>query len=329
MIEIQDNVWMQVIQKYNRPDARRSWFQLISNLILYSAGYALMIWSLSVSYWLTLLLAFPVAGIMVRLFIIFHDCGHGSFFKSGRLRKIVGFITGTLTFTPYTSWTNSHGIHHKTAGNLDKRGVGDVWTLTVKEYMGSKQWDRLKYRIYRHPITMFGVGSILAFVILNRFTRKDMNSAQRMGVYITNAGLLVLTVGMSLLIGLQSFLLIQLPLIHIAGILGFWLFYVQHQFDPSYWSHSDTWDYRKVALEGSSFYNLPAVFRWFTGSIGYHHIHHLSPMIPNYNLRRCHNENEMFRKIKPLSFKRSLMSLRFRLWDEDHGRMIGFREVKD
>lgn len=330
MKEQVEDAWMSVISRYNHPDQRKSWFQFISAVIFYLLGVTLMILSLNWGYWISLLIAVPVAGLLIRIFIIFHDCGHGSYFKSPLLRKIAGFITGILTFTPYMTWSVNHQIHHKTAGNLDKRGVGDVWTMTVKEYLGSSAWNKLKYRVYRHPFAMFGVGALLGFVILSRFTHKDMVPSQRMGVYITNAGLLAIATGMSLLIGFKSFLMIQLPVIYLAGIMGIWLFYVQHQFDPSYWAHSDSWDYKKVALEGSSFYRLPGFFRWLTGNIGYHHVHHLSPLIPNYNLKRCHdeNKNKIFSDIHPLTFRHSLHSLGFRLWDEDRGRMVSFRECR-
>lgn len=323
-----DNSWMQIISKYNHPDKLKSWWQLSANILLYAVVWFLMIQSISVSYWLTLPLTVVGAGFLIRLFIIYHDCGHGSYFKSARLRNVVGYFIGILTFTPYYWWVHNHAIHHKTAGNLEKRGIGDVWTLTVEEYQQKSRWQKLVYRLYRNPFTMFGVGAFVVFLFTNRFTKKEMDKKGRTGVYITNAGLLIFAVGMSLLIGVKSFLLIQLPVIYIAGMSGFWLFYVQHQFDPSYWSHEEDWDYKRVALEGSSYYKLPGLLRWFTGNIGFHHIHHLSPLIPNYNLRRCHFENTMFSEIKPLTFWGSFRALTFRLWDENSSQMISFRKFK-
>jgi omega-6 fatty acid desaturase (delta-12 desaturase) len=327
-MEKNDTSWMKIIMKYNHPDNKRSWFQLISNCLMYFGGLALMVWSLQWSYWFTLLLALPVAGILVRIFIIFHDCGHGSFFKSKNLETFIGYFTGILTFTPFKPWSDNHLIHHKTAGNLDKRGTGDVWTLTVKEYLESSVWKRLGYRLYRHPLVMFGLGSLFVFIIFQRLTYREMDTTQRMGVYITNGGILVNALLLSLMVGFKAFLLIQLPVIYFAGIMGIWLFYVQHQFDPSYWSHTDTWDYHRVAMEGSSFYKLPGIFRWFSGSIGYHHIHHLSPKIPNYNLKKCHDENDFFSGIKPLTFWQSVISMKYRLWDEDNMKMVTIKEIR-
>jgi omega-6 fatty acid desaturase (delta-12 desaturase) len=240
----------------------------------------------------------------------------------------VGLFIGILTFTPYYSWSQQHYVHHETAGNLDKRGIGDVWTMTVAEYEGSSKWTRIMYRFYRHPVTMFGIGAFYVFVIGNRFTKKYMDNKGRMGVYITNLGLLLFAASMSMLIGVKAYILIQAPVIIIAGIFGFWLFYVQHQFDPTYWARTDTWNYKRMALEGSSFYKLPRILQYFSGNIGFHHIHHLSPMIPNYKLSKCHRENALFREIKPLTFWASFRTLTFRLWDEKAGEMISFRKMK-
>jgi omega-6 fatty acid desaturase (delta-12 desaturase) len=326
--ETSETSWIKIVSKYNHPNPVKSWLQFSINLLVFSILWFLMFESLSLSYWITLGLSLPTAGMLVRLFIIYHDCSHGSFFKSRRLRNFTGLLIGVLTFTPYFSWSHNHIIHHETAGNLDKRGIGDVWTLTVEEYRGSSLWNKIVYRFYRNPITMFLVGPLYVFLIGNRFTKKGMDKNGRMGVYITNAGLLVFAGSMILLMGVKAYLLIQFPVIYISGILGFWLFYVQHQFDPSYWTRSDTWDYKRVAMEGSSFYKLPRILQFFTGNIGYHHIHHLSPLIPNYNLARCHRENAMFDKIKPLTFWQSFRAMSFRVWNEQTREMISFRKMK-
>jgi acyl-lipid omega-6 desaturase (Delta-12 desaturase) len=326
--ETSDTSWIKIVAKYNFPNPAKSWWQLTSNLFLYSFFWFLMYESLSISYWITLGLSFPAAGMLVRLFIIYHDCVHGSFLKSGKIRNAIGFFIGVLAFTPYTHWMRNHLIHHETAGNLDKRGIGDVWTMTVAEYRGSSLWTRVQYRFYRHPITMFLIGAPFVFIIGNRFTKKDMTRKGRLGVYITNAGLLLFAVSLSLLIGFRAFLLIQFPVIVISGIIGFWLFYVQHQFDPSYWTRNETWDYKRVALEGSSYYKLPRILQYFSGNIGFHHIHHLSPLIPNYKLSRCHRENDLFRSITPLTFLSSFRALTFRLWNESTGEMISFRKLR-
>ncbi len=326
--ETSNTSWIKIVTKYNRPDTGKSWWQLSVNLLLYSLAWFLMYESLTISWWITFALSFPAAGMLVRLFIIYHDCGHGAFFKSGRLNNSVGLFIGILTFTPYYSWSQQHYHHHETAGNLDKRGVGDVWTMTVAEYDGSSKWNRIMYRFYRHPVTMFGIGAFYVFVIGNRFTKKFMDNKGRMGVYITNLGLLLFAVAMSLLIGVKAFVMIQAPVIIIAGIFGFWLFYVQHQFDPTYWARTDTWNYKRMALEGSSFYKLPRILQYFSGNIGFHHIHHLSPLIPNYKLSKCHRENALFREIKPLTFRASFKTLSFRLWDEAKQDLVSFRKLR-
>jgi acyl-lipid omega-6 desaturase (Delta-12 desaturase) len=320
--------WVQIVKQYNRPDPVKSWVQFWSNLLIYAAAWFLMIESLSVSYWITLALSVPAAGMLVRLFIIYHDCGHGSYFRTPWLRDLMGIFIGILTFTPYYSWSHNHQVHHETVGNLDQRGIGDVWTMTVDEYRKSSRWQKLVYRFYRNPVTMFGIGPLYVFLVGNRFTKKHMDQRGRMGVYITNAGLFLFGMTMSMLFGFRTFVLIQFPVIYLSGILGFWLFYVQHQFDPMHWSRNSTWDYKKVALEGSSYYKLPRVLQYFTGNIGFHHVHHLSPMIPNYNLSRCHHENQLFREIKPIGFWPSFRTVTFRLWNEKTQEMISFRKLK-
>jgi acyl-lipid omega-6 desaturase (Delta-12 desaturase) len=320
--------WIKIVSKYNHPSPLKSWLQFSINLFLYSIAWFLMFESLSLSYWITLGLSIPAAGMLVRLFIIYHDCGHGSYFQSRKLRDVMGIFIGILTFTPYYSWSYNHKIHHETAGNLDKRGIGDVWTMTVTEYKESSRWKKIVYRFYRNPITMFGIGPFYVFLIGNRFTKKSMDNKGRLGVYITNAGLLVFAISMSMLLGIKGFLLIQFPVIYLAGIFGFWLFYIQHQFDPAYWTRTETWDYKKVALEGSSYYKLPRILQYFTGNIGFHHIHHLSPLIPNYYLSRCHHENSLFNRIKPLKFWPAFRAVTFRLWNEKNQEMISFRKLR-
>ena len=320
--------WIEIVKKYNRPDLLKSWLQLSIDIFLYSCIWFLMFESLSISYWITLGLSFPAAGFLVRLFIIFHDCGHGSYFKSRKLRDYTGLFIGILTFTPYFAWINSHKVHHETAGNLDKRGTGDIWTMTVTEYNESSGWKKFAYRFYRNPLIMFLIGAPFLFIVGNRFTKKGMDKNGRLSVYFTNAGLLVYVVSLCLLTGVKAFLLVQVPIIYIAGILGIWLFYVQHQFDPSYWSRNNNWDYKKVALEGSSYYRLPRILQFFSGNIGFHHVHHLSPLIPNYNLSRCHRENSLFNEIKPLTFWKSFKTLSFRLWNEQTQQMVSFRKLR-
>jgi omega-6 fatty acid desaturase (delta-12 desaturase) len=287
-----------------------------------------MYYSLAISYLLTLGLSILAAGFLVRMFIIFHDCGHGSFFRSTRANKIVGTILGSLSFTPYSRWHLDHSIHHKTVGNLDKRGSGDVWTLTVSEYEQLSRRKKLIYRIYRNPIILFGLGAFLLFVIWFRFPRRSMGKSERNSIYVTNLIILTFSVPLILLMGWKAFLMIQLPVIYIATISGVWLFYVQHQFADVIWTRQEEWDYKKMAMEGSSFLKFPRMLQWFSGNIGYHHIHHLSPKIPNYNLERCHKENQMFENIKPVTFVPSIRTMSLRLWNEKAGKLVSFRQFR-
>ena len=325
--ELPGNSWRDIVSRYNRPNISRSIWQMVNSIIPYMFLWFLMYESLKISYWITLPLTMLAAGFLIRIFIIFHDCGHGSFFRSKKLNMIVGNFCGILTFTPYERWTNSHKIHHQTVGNLDKRGTGDVWTLTVDEYLALSHSRKIFYRIYRNPLIMFGLGAYLIFMITNRFTHRRMTWKQRWNIYFTNAAILLIAIGMSFLIGLKAFLLIQLPVMYFASIGGVYLFYLQHQFDDVIWSRQKDWDYKKMAMEGSSFFKLPGLLRWFSGNIGFHHIHHLGPTIPNYNLARCHNENPVFRELKPITFFTSFKALKIKLWDEKLQRAVSFRDI--
>lgn len=318
--------WVDIISKYNKPNIWKSIWQIINSLGPYLLMWYLMYLSLEISYWITLGLAIPAAGFLVRIFIIFHDCGHGSFFRSKKACKIVGTLLGSLVFTPYDRWHRDHGIHHKTVGNLDRRGFGDVWTLTVEEYEKLSKRKKLLYRIYRHPLVLFGIGPFFLFFIWFRFPKRGMQKSDHISTYITNLILLVLFTGMILLIGWKAVLLIQLPIIYFATVAGVWLFYVQHQFENVIWSRQEEWDYKTMALEGSSYLKFPKILHWFSGNIGFHHIHHLSPMIPNYNLEKCHRENSMFETIKPVTFIPSIKAMNFRLWDEKLKRLISFKQ---
>ena len=318
--------WIEIVSRYNKPDNRKSWWQVINSAGSYIVMWILMIWSLKYSYWITLVLAVPAAGFLVRTFIIFHDCGHGSFFRSKRLNAIVGVITGLLVFTPYHRWHRDHHIHHQTVGNLDKRGIGDVATLTVDEYRNRSWLQRFLYRLYRNPFFLFGLAPLLLFVVLYRFPKKYMSVREHVYVQLTNLALVLIVFSMIMAIGWKAYLMIQIPVLYIATVHGVWLFYVQHQFRHVKWSDSSGWDYRTMALEGSSFFRLPAALNWFTGNIGYHHIHHLSPLIPNYNLKKCNDENDLFREIKPITFRTAFESLILRLWDEKKGMLVSFRE---
>ena len=320
--------WREIIVKYAQPNLRSSLWQLTNTLIPYLGLLFLMYLSLEVSYFLTLFLSVFAAGFMVRLFIIFHDCGHGSFFKSTKLSDVVGIILGILTFTPYYKWHRAHKIHHATVGNLDKRGTGDVWVLTVDEFNTLKRWKRRFYRVYRNPLIMFMIGSPLIFLVLNRLTNRHLNKKEKLNVYFTNFVLLLMLVLMHFTIGIKAYLMIQLPVIFIGSVMGVWLFYVQHQFEGVHWYRQDEWDYKTVALQGSSFYKLPKILQWFSGNIGFHHIHHLSPKIPNYKLAKCHKENTLFSEISPITLWTSIRTMKLRLWNERSRKLISFRELQ-
>lgn len=323
-----DRSWQKIIMKYNQPDLRKSIWQILNSFIPYVILWILMVQSLKVSYLLTLFLALIASGLMVRIFIIFHDCGHGSFFKSKKANRMVGMISGLVAFTPYDKWHYHHAEHHATTVNLDKRGIGDVWTMTVEEYRNSSKGKRLIYRAFRNPFVMFTIGPLFMILGQNRFTTKIMDSKQRRNVYFTNFILLAIVIGMSLLLGLKTYLLIQVPLLLISHVVGLWLFYIQHQFEDVSWDRAESWDYKTAAIEGSSFLKLPRILQWFTGNIGYHHVHHLSPRIPNYNLARCQSENELFKDVKPITIAATFRALNLSLWDEASGQLVRFRQVR-
>ncbi len=320
--------WRQAVAGFQHADRRRSAWQLANTLIPYLALWVLMVLSLRVSYWLTLALAIPAAGFMMRTFIIFHDCCHGSFFKSQKANDAVGIITGVLTFTPYYSWRRSHAFHHATAGDLDRRGEGDVWTMTLDEYLAAPRWQRAAYRFMRFPLVTFGLGPLAMFLVVQRFPSRPDRRRERVGVWMTDLALLGILALAAFTIGLKAYILVQLPIVWLGGATGIWLFYVQHNFPDTYWERHARWDYAAVGLKGSSFYRLPAVLRWFSGNIGFHHIHHLSPRTPNYFLKPCHEASPIFRQVKPLTLRASLAALKLRLWDEEQQKLVGFGQIR-
>jgi acyl-lipid omega-6 desaturase (Delta-12 desaturase) len=320
--------WQAVVAKYAMPDAWRSIWQIVNSAIPFIAMWALMAVSLRVGYWLTLLLAFPTAGFMVRMFIIFHDCCHGSFFKSQRANAIVGNVMGIFTLTPFQQWKHEHAIHHATAGDLDRRGSGDVLTLTVKEYLALPWYKKVGYRIMRNPVILFTVGSFIVFAFTHRFWMPGAGRREKASVVWTNLALVVVIGLLIWLVGWQAFLLVEVPILFIACSAGVWLFYVQHNFESTYWERHDQWEFFKAGMSGSSFYKLPAILNWFTGNIGYHHIHHLSPKIPNYKLPVAYKENPLFH-IPPLTIPKSMKSLGYRLWDEEQKMLVGFNILRN
>jgi omega-6 fatty acid desaturase (delta-12 desaturase) len=273
-------------------------------------------------------LAALAGGFLVRVFIIFHDCGHGSFFKSKRANDILGFITGVMAFTPYYHWRWEHALHHSTSGDLDRRGKGDVWTLTVQEYLEASRWKRFAYRLARNPFVLFVVAPLFLFVVRERFPTAGAGRRERDSVYWTNLAVFSLAILLSCVFGIEAYLVIQLMVIAVAGSAGVWLFYVQHQFEGVYWERGEEWDYTTAALQGSSFYKLPKVLQWFSGNIGFHHIHHLSPRIPNYYLEKCHKAEPLFQTVKPVTLFSSFKSFTFRLWDEQRRKLVGYRHLR-
>lgn len=321
--------WRKDIAPYERPQIKHSLWQITNTILPFFLLWFLAYKSLAVSYWLTLALAVPTAGLLVRIFIIFHDCCHKSFFRSKRANDMLGTITGILTFCPYYQWRYSHTVHHATSGNLSQRGVGDIWTLTVDEYVASSPMRRFVYRLYRNPLIMFTVGPIYIFLIDYRFNRKRAGAKERINTYITNMGILCASALLCWAIGWQSFLLVHVPVFFLSGMAGIWLFYVQHQFEETYFEHEEQWDYVKAALKGSSYYKLPKVLHWITGNIGFHHIHHLSPRVPNYHLAAAHRANAYLQDVQAITLLSSLRSLHFRIWNEQSKRFVGFKDVKD
>ncbi|QBJ70195.1 fatty acid desaturase [Bacillus anthracis] len=304
-------------------------WQLINTVVPFIILWYLAYKSLSVSYLLAVVPSLLAAGFMTRIFIIFHDCTHYSFFKSRRANRIVGTCMGVLTLFPFDQWGHDHAIHHATSGNLDKRGTGDIWTLTVDEYVAAPLRLRLAYRLYRNPFVMFGLGPIYVFLLKNRFNRKGARQKERMNTYLTNIIIVAVVAILCWAIGWQSFLLVHGTIFLIAGSVGIWLFYVQHTFEDSYFEEDRDWEYVKAAVEGSSFYKLPKILQFLTGNIGFHHVHHLSPRVPNYKLEEAHNNTLPLKNVPTITLATSLRSLRFRLWDEKSNNFVSFKDVKN
>ena len=321
---------LRALSKYERPNLRKAVWQLVNTLTPYVALWALMAYLVrqGYSYWFTLALAVVAAALLVRIFIVFHDCGHGSFFVSRRANRIVGYLTGVLTCTPYEDWRHVHAAHHATTGDLDRRGRGDVWTLTVKEYLSAPTLRRLSYRFIRNRFVLLGLVPGCLSLITQRFPHRGAGARERASVFITNVAVLAIVTLAALTIGLGTFVLVQLPIMLIAGTAGVWLFYVQHQYEGVYWARHADWDPIRAALEGSSYYQLPRVLQWATGNIGLHHIHHIRPRIPNYNLQQCYDDLPAMRAVTPLTIRGSLKSLRMNLWDEDAKELVSFRSAR-
>ena len=322
--------WSRILTRYRSPNAARSLVE-----ILITFGPFVLLWAATwlgiyFGYWISLLLAVPAAGFLVRLFMIQHDCGHGSFFRSRWLNDWIGRILGVLTLTPYDFWRHTHAVHHASSGNLARRGMGDIDTLTVREYLALPWSGRLRYRLYRHPFVMFGLGPTYMFILQHRLPVGLMRDGWRpwLSTMLTNLGIAMLVAVLIFFIGIKAFLLVHLPILLLAGAAGVWLFYVQHQFEETVWADETSWNRQDAALHGSSHYDLPGILRWFTANIGVHHVHHLSSGIPFYRLRDVLRDHPDLGKVGRLTLLQSLACVRLVLWDESSRKLVSFRQLR-
>jgi len=320
--------WRKAVARYERPSVRRGLVDLATSVVPYLALTVAMYVSLEVSVWISLALAVPAAGFLLRTFIVFHDCAHGSFLPNRRANLWVGRFAGLLVFQPFANWRHNHAVHHGSSGDLDRRGTGDVATLTLEEYLARPWKSRLGYRLFRSPVVMFGIGPIWSLMIGPRLWSSGMRPRQRRSVIATNVVLAIAIAAIVWVVGLEGWLLVQMPTAILAGTAGVFMFYVQHQFEDAYWETSDRWSYADAALQGSSYLKLPKPLQFFTGNIGLHHVHHLSAKIPNYNLQRAHDESSIFHDVPVLSVGNALRAVRLKVIDRQSGRLLTWREVK-
>jgi omega-6 fatty acid desaturase (delta-12 desaturase) len=322
-------VWRDSLGEYERPSWGRGLLDVATSIVPYVALSVLMYASFGkVGYWATFALAIVNGGFLLRTFIVFHDCTHGSFLPSRRANLWVGRLSGLLVFQPFANWRHTHAVHHGTAGDLDRRGTGDIPTLTVDEYLAGSWRKRLGYRLFRNPLVMFGLGPLWSLMLGPRLWSRSMRQRQRRSVVITNLVLAALVGAIWWLVGWQEWLLVQMPSALLAGTAGVWLFYVQHQFEDVYWESGESWRYADAALRGSSYLKLPQPFQFFTGNIGLHHVHHLSTKVPNYNLQRAHDENPIFRDVPVLTVRDGAAAVRLKVIDPDAGRLLTWSEVR-
>jgi omega-6 fatty acid desaturase (delta-12 desaturase) len=319
--------WKAAIRAWQKPSLARSAWQIANTVGSYLLVWCLLDLALGISWWLVVPLAVLGGGLMVRTFIIFHDCGHGSMFRSARANAVWGFVCGVLTFTPYHRWRWEHARHHAHSGNLDQRGIGDIWTLTVAEYQAAPRWRQLSYRLVRNPLVMFLVGPLYLMLVQERTPSTRGHKREKRSVWWMNLAVLAMVVAMASVFGLLPYLLIQFIILAVAGTCGVWLFYIQHQYEDAYWARSKEWNYFDAALEGSSYYQLPRVLQWFSGNIGFHHIHHLNPCIPNYYLERCHHASAFMQAVPPITLRTGFKSVSLRLWDESAQKLVSLREL--
>jgi omega-6 fatty acid desaturase (delta-12 desaturase) len=323
--------WTAVLRGYRAANTLRATRELVVTSVAFVlCGFLLLLAVETGRSWLYLLVLLPGAGFLVRLFMIQHDCGHGAFFPGRRANDWVGRIIGVITLTPYDQWRRSHAVHHASSGNLDRRGIGDVLTLTVDEYRGRSRWGRLRYWLYRHPAVMFGIGPLYLFLFHNRIPVGFVRNGWRpwISTMATNASLACVVGVLIGAVGVKAFSLVYLPLILLGAGAGVWLFYVQHQFEDTHWATGENWSAQQAALYGSSHYDLPRVLRWITANIGLHHVHHLSSRIPFYRLPEVLRDHAEFRNLGRITFMDSLRGLRLVLWDERAQRLVSFRQLR-
>jgi acyl-lipid omega-6 desaturase (Delta-12 desaturase) len=326
---VENASWREVVARYQNTEVSRAFLQLAVTLLPLAAGFALMVASLSLPYWVTLLIAIPTAGFLVRTFIIMHDCAHSSFLPWRRLNDWIGAFTGYLTLTPFAQWRRDHAIHHASSGDLDRRGHGDVDTITVREYRALSKKDQFKYRMKRNPFALLIVGPLyLMYSQRFRERSKATKDKQVWSVWGTNLAIAATVAAFAAFGLLSEFFMVYGPVMYLAGSAGVFLFYVQHQFEGTYWEHHKEWDYATASIAGSSYLKLPQPLMWITGNIGLHHVHHISPKIPNYKLQLAHDENPLFHKVTVLTLKDTGRAFRLALWDEERNRLISFRELK-
>lgn len=323
------HAWKKLVANYREPSLSKAWIQIINTIFAYAGVWVAMYFAVQYSWWLVVPLMLLGGGLLIRVFIIFHDCGHGSFFKSKTANDVTGFISGLLTFTPYLHWRWEHSVHHASSGDLDRRGIGDIWTMTVEEYLAAPRRTRILYRIARNPIVMFVIAPVLLLLVYQRFPTASAKPREKRSVWWMNLAVLVMVCGMAYVMGVKNYVIMQLGISMIAGGAGVWLFYVQHQFEDMVWERREGWDFAIAAMQGSSYYQLPKILQWFSGNIGFHHIHHLSPKIPNYHLQKCHESHELFSSVPPVTLKTSLKTVGLKLWDEKNRRLVGFGEIRD
>jgi acyl-lipid omega-6 desaturase (Delta-12 desaturase) len=319
--------WHEALAAYAQPCYRRGLLEVATSAVPYLALCGLMYLSLGVSPVLTVALAIPAAGFLVRVFVVFHDCAHGSLFPSRRANARVGTVLGLFVLSPFRRWRHDHAVHHATSGDLDRRGVGDIVTLTVTEYHARSRKGRLAYRLIRNPLVMFGLGPVFAMIVGPRIVARNARPRMRHSVLGTDVALVVVVGALCWLIGWRDFLIVWAPAALLAGSVGIWLFYVQHQFEDAYWQDGANWSYADAAMRGSSYLKLPKLLQFFTGNIGLHHVHHLNSRIPNYNLQRAHDSNPIFASVPTLTFWDGLRAVKFKLWDEDAGRLVTFAQA--